>query len=387
MAHRSSLTLEDYAGKRILLRLDLNVPLRKGRIADASKIIRSLPTIKRLRRLSPLIIVTHLGEPTPRRAYEYERAFSLAPIVRDLGRRLGIHIKLVSGSWSELRAQVATLKKGDVIVLENIRFWKAEKNNDTDFAKSLASLAELYVNDAFAVSHRKHASVTAIKKFLPAFAGPQLAAEVKELGNVVSGKGSLTLILGGAKISSKLPLISKLLPRAESILVGGAIANTILKGRGIAIGKSLYDDLDVKTLRRLSSPKLILPVDAVVARGRRRSIKTIVDISPLDSIIDIGPATALRFARHVAKAQKIFWNGPLGRFEDPAARNGTKALLKVLATVTKKGTLTVVGGGESAEAALAAGYGSKLSWISTGGGASLSFLAGETMPGLQGLRY
>lgn len=371
-------------GRRLLVRLDLNVPVNKGRITDDFKIKAALPTLRSLRG-SPVIVITHRGEPAGRgTSYRFQKNFSLTPIVSRLQKELKGNVFLASGSWVNVKKQAQSLQPGDIMILENIRFWPGETANDKQFARELAALADVYINDAFAVSHRNHASVSALTNYLPSYAGPQLVAEVRALEKVLT-RHHLTLILGGAKIATKLPLITHLLPRCKSVLIGGAMANTLLRARGYEIGASLYDKGELRLAKRLRSKKIIIPHDVVIRRGATSRTVSIMALQSQDSIIDIGPATASRYADSIKKSKTIVWNGPLGKFEIMSARAGTTEVVKAIQRVTAKKAFSVVGGGETLEALALLGNVKKVSWASTGGGATLAFLSGQTLPGLKGL--
>lgn len=377
-------SVRQLGGRRILLRLDLNVPVNGKRITDDFKIKAALPTLRALRGC-PLIIVTHRGEPTSRgTSYHFQKNFSLAPIVSRLQKELGDKIFLATGSWTSLEKQAHSLKPRDIMVLENIRFWPGEITNDKQFAGHLAKLADLYVNDAFAVSHRQHASMAAITRYLPSYAGPQLTAEVRNLEKVFTRR-QLTLVLGGAKIGTKLPLLTHLLPRCRSILIGGAMANTILYARGYKIGASLYDKQEVRLAKRLTSRKIAVPEDVVVRRGAAYKGIPVTEVQPKDVIIDIGPKTAAQYAALVKTSRTIVWNGPLGKCEDRHGCAGTKALVAAIQRATAHRAFSVVGGGETLGALSVLGSVKKVSWASTGGGATLAFLSGEKLPGLKGI--
>lgn len=371
-------------GKKILLRLDLNVPLAGAKIADDYKIKAALGTVSLFSK-NPLIIITHLGEPSPRGEYEYLKAYSLAPVARRLAQLSRRTVRLVSGTWTEITASAQAAQAGDIIMVENLRFWKGETSNALAFAKSLATLGDIYVNDAFAVSHRRHASVAALKRYLPAYAGPGLTREYRKLKAVALGKRPVVVIMGGAKIASKLPLIKKFLPRAESILLGGALANDVLEARGFSIGDSFHDDSALEPRVR-SSAKIIIPSDLVIkSKAKQPRVVGAGAVGPHDTIIDIGPETARAYAARIAAARTIVWNGPLGKFEDLAGREGTRAIVMALDRAAQRGACVAAGGGETVEAIGLFKRRSSIEWELAGGGASLAFLAGDTMPGLEGL--
>jgi len=321
---------------KILLRLDLNVPMRGSRIADDYKLRLSLPTIKDLlKKKAALIIVTHLGEPKP------GQKISVKPLADWLSKKLHQRIPILKNVKKNY-----LLKSGDIIMLENIREFKGEITNDKTFAKKFASLADIYINDAFAVSHRNHVSVSAVTNFLPSFAGPRLKQEIIHLDRVKHGRKPFILIMGGAKVSTKLPLLKKLSKKANFILVGGDFLNNINK---------------------IKIKNVIKPVDVIKSKGK---------------IVDIGPKTVKLYSQYIKKAKTIMWNGAMGIFEKGFSK-GTKAMGADLAKAAKRGAYVVVGGGETAESA--SGQIQNFSWVSTGGGAALAYLAGEKLPGLKNI--
>lgn len=381
---RSIPSLRNLKGKRILLRLDLNVPVSGSKITDDFKVLSVLPTIRQLRS-QPLIIMSHRGEPSTKAGkYTYQASYSLQPVVKQLKKYIGGNIFIGKGSWSDLVKQSTELQPGDIMVLENLRFWPGEIQNEKTFAKHLASLGDIYINDAFAVSHRAHASVTAITKYIPSYAGPLLKQEIQNLTKVTQQR-SLVMILGGAKISSKLPLIKKLLSQSSAIIIGGGLANTLLKVRGYSIGTSLYDIKSLAAAKRLTSKKILLPIDVVVQNGKKIIIKSISQVQAKEKIFDIGPQTLLKYGEIITKAKNIIWNGPMGLFENNKFQNGTKQIVNSIQKSHKKHIFVVAGGGETVEAIRYLKAQSVFSWVSTGGGASLTFLSGGKMPGLQGL--
>ena len=384
MKIRSVPSLKLLKAKRILLRLDLNVPISGSKIIDDFKIISVLPTIRQFRS-QPLIIISHRGEPTTKGGeYTYQAQYSLQPVVKKLQTYIGGNIFIGKGSWADLKKQSSLLQPGDIMFLENLRFWPGEVKNEKSFAKLLAGLADIYINDAFAVSHRAHASVAAITKYMPSYGRPLLKQEILNLTKVIKQR-SLVVILGGAKISSKLPLIKKFLPRSSAIIMGGGLANTLLKVRGYSIGASLFDTQSLAAAKRLTSKKIILPIDVVVQSGKKIISKSISDVQVKEKIFDIGPQTLSMYASIIAEAKNIIWNGPMGLFENKKFQTGTKQVVALIQRAHKKHIFTLAGGGETVEAIRYLKAQSSFSWVSTGGGASLTFLSGETMPGLQGL--
>ncbi len=379
------------AGKRVLLRVDFNVPVKKGRILDDYKIRRGLATIQfLLKNKAKIILVTHLGRPLARKLTDERRKeYSLKPVATRLNKLLCQKVKFIPDiEGFEAATAAGKMKAGEIALLENIRFVTGEKENSRRLSKSLAQLADFYVNDAFAVSHRKHASVAAIKNYLPSFAGLLLAEEVVNLSRVFNGREPLVAVVGGVKIDTKLPLLKKLHRRAYRILVGGALANNFLAARGFEIGRSVADEESVKLARKIKYKNIILPVDAVVSHrrdGSQATVKPINRIIKLDYIYDIGPGTIRLYADFIRKAQTLIWNGPLGWFENEKFKHGTLSIARLIAARSRGRAFGVVGGGETVEAlrlTRSAGY---VDWVSTGGGAMLSFLAGQPMPGLKGI--
>lgn len=367
-----------------LLRLDLNVPLSSGRILDDYKLKAGLKTIRQLPQ-QPLVIITHLGEPALKgKRYSFDKRYSTRPLVLYLQKKLRRRVFLAAGSLSALAKQARLLKKNEIMVLENIRFWPGEVKNDNVFAKQLAQLGSVYINDAFPVCHRAHASVQAITRYLPSYAGPQLCEEVRNLDTLLH-RQKLVLILGGAKISTKLPLINNLLPRCQAVLIGGAMANTFLRARGHDIGSSLWESKELGVARRLTNRKIIIPSDVVVQRGSHFQIRLVSEINPTDKIVDIGPETSARYLSVIKKSRTLMWNGPLGVTEETKARAGTRTIIKALRYATQHGAFSVAGGGETIAALELLGTKKAVSWASTGGGASLVFLSGERLPGLTSL--
>lgn len=378
-------------GKKVLLRVDFNVPLNNGRVADDYRIIAGLPTIDYLlKKNAKIIIIAHLGEPK----HGYEKELSLKPIAAYLQKLLKRKIKFIPEiNESKITKIIKTLKNGEIIFLENLRFYQGELDNDDKFAKELAGYADLYVNDAFAVAHRNQASVSAIKKYLPSYAGLLLTEEVKALAKILKPKKPLVVIMGGAKISTKAPLISKLYPEASEILIGGALANNFWKFQKINIGKSLFDqgsEVDVKKFfkRDKLESKIILPIDVIVKTKDGRAIcKKPTAVLGSDIIYDIGPETISLYANYIRKAQTLIWNGPMGKFEENSFKYGTINIATLVAVRSKGQAYGVVGGGETVNALKITKMEEYVDWVSTAGGAMLTFLGGGKMPGLDKIIY
>jgi phosphoglycerate kinase len=382
----------DPAGKRVFVRVDFNVPLKDGTITDATRIDATLPTLRwLLERNARLVLASHLGRPKGQPKPE----LSLKPAATALAERLGRPVTLAPDCiGAETERLVAGMKDGDVVLLENLRFHAEEEKNDAGFASQLAKLADVYVNDAFGAAHRAHASTAGmVKHFKERAAGLLLAREAEVLGRLLSSaEKPFVSILGGAKVSDKIGVIDHLLERVQSFVVGGAMAYTFLKAQGKPVGRSRVEedkvDLARETLASAAkrSVSVLLPVDHLAADKPEAGARTQIvsaDAFPDDMLgVDIGPETAKRYAKEIAGARTVLWNGPMGIFEIDAFSKGTMAIADALAA--SKGT-TVVGGGDSVAALARAGKTDAVTHVSTGGGASLEFLEGKTLPGLAAL--
>jgi phosphoglycerate kinase len=381
----------DPAGKRVLVRVDFNVPIEDGQIRDKTRIMASLPTIRYLlNKGAKLILCSHLGRPKGAPDAKY----SLKPIAAALADLLGQPVAFAEdcvGSPAEAAADL--LQPGQVLLLENLRFHPEEEKNDPDFSRALAGLADLFVNDAFGSAHRAHASTEGVTKFLPAVAGLLLSKEIEVLGEALNNpKRPLVVILGGAKISDKIPVIENLLDKADILLLGGGMAYTFLAAQGYEVGKSLLDKEKIplaKDLLEKAKAKgiaLELPLDIVVTTELKEDApRKVVDRSeiPADWMgADVGPDTLRLFSTHICKAQTIIWNGPMGVFEIPPLAEGTRAVGRMMA---ESHANTIVGGGDSGAAMEEMGLADRMSHISTGGGASLEFLEGKVLPGVAAL--
>jgi phosphoglycerate kinase len=384
----------DVAGRRVLVRADLNVPIEDGRITDDTRIRASLPTIVNLlEREAAVILASHLGRPKGK----VNDALRLKPVADRLSQLLGRPVRMTGDALGPgVRVAVEKLRPGDLLLLENLRFHAAEEANDPEFATSLASLADLYVDDAFGAAHRAHASTEGIAHHLPAVAGLLMEREVDALSKLLHRPPRpFHAVIGGAKISGKLEVLEALLSKCDALLLGGGMANTFLAARGLSLGKSLVEEEQLENAERIAKEarrkrtRLMLPTDAVVApqiHHRARTQVVAIDAVPKDQmVVDIGPATRKAYAEHLEKARAIFWNGPMGVFEVPQFAEGTKAIAKVLARRTSAGAVTVVGGGDSVAAVEQLGLADKMTHVSTGGGASLEFLEGKTLPGVAAL--
>ncbi len=386
----------DLHGKRALTRVDFNVPLDEAnRITDDTRIEASLPTIRALlEQGASVILMSHLGRPKGK----VNPAFSLRPAAVRLGELLGRDVAFATDCiGADVEAQAAALKPGDILLLENLRFYSEEEANDEGFARRLAGLGDIYVNDAFGSAHRAHASTEGVTHFLhPALAGLLMEKEIDYLGRAVGNPERPYLaILGGAKISGKIDVISNLLKKVDTLLIGGGMMFTFLKAQGMEIGKSLLEadkiDLARQVLKEAEAggKQLLLPVDTVVGKEFRDDTETrIVPVSeiPQDMMgLDIGPESIALFSGVIAGAKTIVWNGPMGVFEMPAFARGTFSIAEALVAATRTGAVTVIGGGDSAAAINQAGLENDVTHVSTGGGASLEFLEGKTLPGVAAL--
>jgi len=381
----------ELAGKRVFLRADLNAPLADGAETDATRLEAIVPTVRLARdRGATVVLASHLGRPKGKPTPE----FSLRPVAERLQPLLGQPVPLAPDCVGpEVSAQVATLRAGDVLLLENLRFHPEEEANDETFAKQLASLADCYVNDAFAAAHRAHASIEAITHHLqPAAAGLLMQRELEALGRILEAPARpLVAILGGAKVSDKIALVENLLERVDALLIGGGMAFTFLRALGHDVGRSLLEKDRIDTARQIleaarrRSVQLLLPVDAIAAAGVESAAGRAVSVREIPSEhmgLDIGPLTVARFAAVLAGARTIVWNGPMGVFEKAAFAAGT---LEVARAVAAASAFSVIGGGDTIAAVHQAGVTARIGYISTAGGAFLEFLEGRKLPGVEAL--
>jgi phosphoglycerate kinase len=379
-------------GRRALVRVDFNCPIKDGAVTDNTRIRASLPTITYLREKGArVVLLSHLGRPKGGPDPKY----SLAPCAQELERLLGAPVSFIADPAAPDAVTVTKrLPRGGVVIVENTRFYPGEEKNDPELAKTFAGLGDFYVNDAFGSAHRAHSSTEAVAKLLkPAVAGFLMERELKYLGESLhQPKRPFVAVLGGAKVSGKIDLIENLLPRVDAILIGGAMACTFFRAMGVETGKSLVEEDRVELAKELikkGGNRLVLPVGAVIARELKSDVETKVvarDKIPAGwAMFDIDPGTEKDFASRIAAAGTVVWNGPMGVFETPPFDHGTLAVAHALADATDRGAITVVGGGDSAAAVAQAGLESKMTHVSTGGGASLEFLEGKTLPGVAAL--
>ena len=387
-------TLRDLAvsGKRVIVREDLNVPMKDGVVGDETRIVATLETLRYLRdRGARTIVLSHLGRPDG----AVVPKLSLRPVAAELAKRLGSPVAFASDCVGPVaEAAVAALGDGEIVLLENVRFHAAEEANDPAFAQQLAALGDFYVNDAFGTAHRAHASTEGIARYLPAAAGFLMEAELTALAALTNDpKLPFVCAIGGAKVKDKVGVFTNLLDRVSAFVIGGGMANTFLAAHGIAVGTSLKDaDLgpakQIVALAHEKNVPLHLPTDAVVSTGfnddQNAATVALADIGDR-MILDIGPASARAYADVLRSAKTIVFNGPMGVYEKPAYQNGTRTICDAIAEATRLGATSVVGGGDAAAAAAELGFAGAMTHVSTGGGATLEFLEGKTLPGVAAL--
>lgn len=383
--------LKNLKGKRVLLRVDFDVPIIRGQVSKngLTRIKAALPTISLLRQKGArIILVTHLGRPKGRRA----PSLSVKPVVKVLEKLLDCKIKFAPEIIGlKVSRAIHDLEDRGVLLLENVRFFKGEEKNDQKFAQALASLADLFINDAFAVSHRSHASIVGVTKFLPSYAGLRLADEIKTLSRVlVRPSHPLVIMIGGVKIETKLPVIKNLIKSADKILIGGALANTFFAAKGHEIGKSLVNKKFISEARGLlRSKKIILPVDLRITSKidlRAKSELRLPNAQKLsDLVVDLGPKTVDLFGGYLKQAKTLIWNGPLGRCEIPRFAKSTRALALIFARRSRGSAFGLIGGGDTLSCLQGLPGLGGIDFISTGGGAMLEYLCGKTLPGIQPL--
>lgn len=384
----------DVAGKRVLVRVDFNVPIKDGVVTDDTRIRAALPTIEYLvKGGAKVVLMSHLGRPA---GEGFEEKFTLAPAAARLGELIDAPVVFAADTvGNDAKAKIAALSDGEIVVLENLRFDKREKKNDPEFCKMLAELGDVYVNDAFGTAHRAHASTTGVAALLPAYAGFLLAGEVKTLGGMLDDpKRPFVAILGGSKVSDKVGVIDALIDKADTIIIGGGMCFTFLLAQGYEVGTSLKEEDWVERAGEMLKKaeergvKMLLPTDVVVADKFAEDANTATcaaDAMPSDMMgLDIGPETEAAYAAAIAEGKTVFWNGPMGVFEMKAFEHGTKAVAEAVAA--NKEAATIIGGGDSVAAVNKFDLASEMTFISTGGGASMELVEGKPLPGVEALR-
>ena len=380
----------DVSGKKVLVRCDFNVPQdEKGNITDTRRIVGALPTIKYLiENNAKVILCSHLGRPKG----EVKKEFSLEPIQKELSKELGIEVKLADDITGEsAKSLTKDMKQGDVVLLENVRFDKREEQNDKELSKELAELAEIYVNDAFGTAHRAHSSTAGVAEFLPSVSGFLIEKEIKFLGEALNNpERPFVAIIGGKKVSDKISVINNLLDKVDTLIIGGGMAYTFFKSKGLNIGNSICEEDKLELAKELmkkaedKNVQLLLPVDVIVAKEFAENAESkLVNVNEIQDGwegMDIGPETIKKYEVALKNAKTIMWNGPLGVFEFDKFANGTNEIARIIVDTD---ATTVIGGGDSASAIEKAGLADKMSHISTGGGASLEFLEGKSLPGIE----
>jgi len=382
----------DVRGKRVVVREDLNVPLKDGAVGDDTRIVAALETLRYLHEQGArTIVLSHLGRPDGKA----DPALSLRPVAAELSKRLGVDVAFAHDCIGPVaETAVAGTSDGDIVLLENVRFHAEEERNDPSFAKALAALGDVYVNDAFGTAHRAHASTEGIAQYLPAAAGFLMEAELTALAALTNApKTPFVCAIGGAKVKDKVGVFTNLIERVDAFVIGGGMANTFLAAQGIDVGTSLKDgDLgpatEIIALAKSKGVPLHVPTDAVVstsfAADEQAQTVALADIGQR-MILDIGPASAAAYATVLRAAKTIVFNGPMGVYEKPAYQHGTRTIGEAIAAATESGATTVVGGGDAAAAAHELGFAKAMTHVSTGGGATLEFLEGKTLPGVAAL--
>ncbi|OLB92395.1 MAG: phosphoglycerate kinase [Chloroflexi bacterium] len=381
---KASITSVAVAGKRVLVREDLNVPMSKGAVADDARVRAAAPTLQHLaQRGARVIVMSHLGRPQDR-----EPDLSLKPIAADLARRVGREVQFADDCVGEPATSAADrLQSGQVLLLENVRYHKEDEANDAGFARRLASLGDVYVNDAFAASHRAHASVVGVAAYLPAYAGELMETELKALRQALDNpRRPMVAVVGGAKVSTKVGVLRNLLRKVDSLLIGGAMANTFFKARGWPTGSGLVEDIALEEANEVTAEageKLVLPVDLVCARkmesGEALRVLDADKVEPGWMALDIGPRSVTLFTEKLRGAGTVIWNGPVGVAEIKDFSDGTREVGEAIA---RSGAYTLVGGGDTVAAIESLGLNGRFSHVSTGGGATLEYLEGKELPGI-----
>lgn len=382
---------KNLSGKKVLVRVDFNVPMKNGRVVSDYKIVKSLPTIEFLiKKGACVILVSHLGRPKGK-----DPSLSLKPVAKRLEdliqQRVGLNKIATKTDWIKLKEDTSTMPPGSVLMLENIRYLKEEEADATTLSKALASLADIFVLDGFAVAHRRASSVSGVAKYLPSYAGLLLFEEISVLSKVLKPKKPLVVLLAGAKVETKIPVLKNLLPRADHVLVGGGIFNTYLLAQGKKLGSSLASEEYAKEISRYGkNKKIIFPVDVIVGGpdGKKARIVKADDVrlNKGEAIYDIGPETVRNFASYIKKAKTLVWNGAFGMFEQHPYEYGTYSLVRLFASKSKGRALGVCGGGETVEILEHLKLMPEIDLVSTGGGALLEYLSGRKLPGIEALK-
>ncbi|MCE7947845.1 MAG: phosphoglycerate kinase [Chloroflexi bacterium CFX4] len=384
----------DLSGKRVLVRVDFNVPLENGSITDETRITAALPTLRAILDQQPqsIVLMSHLGRP---KDGVPDPKYSLRPVAAALEAHLSRPVTFIENPLDEAAVAAANaLPSGSLVLLENTRFYVGETQNSPELAAQFAKFGDVYVNDAFGSAHRAHSSTEAVAKLMPAVAGLLMEKELTYLASALDAPvRPLIAILGGAKVSDKIKVIEALLAKADKVIIGGGMANTFFRAQGRATGASLVEENALETARDLlakSGGKLILPIDCVIADAFKEDANTQIIRADQDTpdgwqILDIGPATVDHYAALLNEAKTVVWNGPMGVFEMQPFAKGTNAIAQILAALTEKGVITIIGGGDSAAAVQQAELGERMTHISTGGGASLELLEGRALPGVVAL--
>jgi len=387
------LTTESAKGRKILVRVDFNVPLKNGKVLDDTRIRAHLETLEFLKSADAKVaLISHLGRPRG----QFNADLSMRNIADEVRKVMGMNVVLAEDCYGASVANaMENLRRGEVLLLENVRFHSEEKENDMAFAEKIASPFDIFVMDAFSAAHRAHSSTNAIQRCLPSYAGKLLVREVEMLGSVTNNPATpFTLILGGAKVSDKIGVIDNLMTKASAILVGGGMAYTFLAVKGYSVGKSLFEEdkadfaMDMLKKAEKLGVDIVLPSDTIVAKSIDSSNGKLVGVESMPSGmmgLDIGISTVETFCRYILKSKTILWNGPMGVFEEKAFSQGTIGVAEAVAQATSCGAVSVIGGGDTASAARKLGFADKVSHVSTGGGASLEFCEGKLLPGIEPL--
>jgi phosphoglycerate kinase len=387
----------DVKGKRVLVRADLNVPMKDGKVTDASRIERQAPTVKHLaERGARVIVLSHFDRPKGK----VVPSMSLQPVAEPLAKEVGRAVAFCDACTGDVaKAAIAKMKDGDVLLLENTRFHKGEEGNDPDFAKEIASLGDIYINDAFSAAHRAHATTAAIAYLLPSAAGRSMEAELKHLAKALDDpQRPVMAVVGGAKVSTKIALLENLISKVDTLVIGGAMANTFFAAEGRNVGKSLYEKDQIDTALRIihkateTGCVILLPVDVVVAKEFKANaahrIAEVGDVKADEMILDVGPKSIAEFANRLTVTKTVVWNGPFGAFETVPFDRGTVEAAKLVARHTRAGDLiSVAGGGDTVAALNTAGVADDFTYISTAGGAFLEWLEGQELPGVEALAH